>query len=106
MLSLPEYVKIPLIMKGTVKPRRGPFYTYIVRCRDGTYYTGYTNDLERRVGEHNGKVRGARYTRGKGPVRVVWYKEYKFLKKAMQKEIEIKRLRRNQKEELIYGKRR
>ncbi|MFH1504169.1 MAG: hypothetical protein ABIH08_02100 [Candidatus Omnitrophota bacterium] len=40
------------------------------------------------------------------PVRVVWYKEYKFLKKAMRKEIEIKRLRRDQKEELINGKRR
>ncbi|NOX97575.1 MAG: GIY-YIG nuclease family protein [Nitrospirae bacterium] len=80
---------------------KGVFYTYIVECQDGTYYTGYTNDLEKRLGEHNGSKRGARYTRGKRPVRLVWKKEYKYFKKAILEEIRIKKLTRKQKEELV-----
>lgn len=79
------------------------FFVYIVQCHDGTYYTGYTSNLEKRIKEHNGGRRGALYTRYKRPVEVVWVKEYKYLKLAMQEERKIKSLRRYQKEELING---
>jgi putative endonuclease len=90
-------------MKKKIK-RKDNYYVYIVECKDGTYYTGCTNDLGKRLHEHNGRSRGAKYTRGKGPVKVVWVKEYKYLKRAIQEECRIKKLRRYQKEELIYGK--
>ncbi|MBU1122044.1 MAG: GIY-YIG nuclease family protein [Candidatus Omnitrophica bacterium] len=84
--------------------RRGRFFVYVVECKNGTYYTGYTNDLDRRIVEHNDTKRGAKYLRGKGPVELVWCKEYKYFKKAVQKEREIKKLRRYQKEALINEK--
>ena len=53
----------------------GKFYVYMVQCADGTYYTGYTNNLEKRIKEHNNNCgRGAKYLRGKGPVRFVYAK--------------------------------
>jgi len=79
-------------------------YTYIVECADGTYYTGYTNDLDNRVKAHN-DGKGAKYTRGKGPVRVVWSKKYRCLTYAMRDEYRIKQLDRRQKELLIRGMR-
>ena len=81
--------------------RKGKFYVYIVECKDKTYYTGYTNDLERRVEEHNNGSRGARYTRLKRPVELVYKKEYRYYKLAAQEERRIKSLRRCQKEKLI-----
>ncbi|MCP4653725.1 MAG: GIY-YIG nuclease family protein [Candidatus Omnitrophica bacterium] len=54
------------------------FYVYILECSDGSYYTGYTNDLEKRVKEHNCGERGAKYTRGKRPIKVVWSKGYRY----------------------------
>ncbi len=77
------------------------FYVYIVECKGGTYYTGYTSDLEKRLEEHNAGKRGARYTRHRRPVRLVWSKGYKYLKLAMREERRIKSLRRWQKEEMI-----
>jgi len=93
-------------MKRTVKRSGVTFYTYIARCRDGTYYTGYTNDLERRLEEHN-DGRGAKYLRGKTPIKIVYTKEYKYYKNALNAERRIKKLRREQKEEMvrIYEKR-
>ena len=85
--------------------RKSKFYVYIVECQDGTYYTGYTNDLERRIKEHNGGCKGAKYLRGKQPVRVVWQKEYKYLCYAMRAEYRIKQLNRRQKELLVGGMR-
>jgi len=85
--------------------RKGTFYTYVVECQDGTYYTGYTNDLEKRLGEHNESKRGARYTRGKRPVRLVWKKEYRYFKYAMSAEHKIKKLKRDQKKLLVGGMR-
>jgi putative endonuclease len=83
--------------------RLGRFYTYIVQCADETYYTGYTPDLEKRIKLHNcGK--GAKYTRDRRPVRLVWSREYKYFKKAFLEEKRIKRLTRLQKEVLINGK--
>jgi putative endonuclease len=84
--------------------RSGKFYVYIVECRDGTYYTGYTNELEKRIKEHNnGKARGAKYTRDRRPVKLIWSKEYKYFKPAFLEEKRIKSLTRIQKEKLVNG---
>lgn len=75
-------------------------YTYIVRCRDNTLYTGWTTDLDKRVKAHNlGK--GAKYTRSRGPVVLVYYEKYRTKEEAMRREWEIKRLSRKEKEKLI-----
>ena len=81
--------------------RKGRFFVYILECLNGTYYTGYTSDLENRVTEHNGNKRGAKYLRGKKPFKVVYVKEYKYFKRAVKKELEIKKLTRGRKKELI-----
>ncbi len=80
--------------------RKGKFYVYILKCKDDTYYTGYTNDLPNRVKLHN-QGKGAKYTRDRRPVKLAWSKEYKYFKKAFLEELEIKKLTRKQKEKLI-----
>ena len=75
-------------------------YTYMLRCKDGTYYTGYTNDLEKRIKAHN-EGKGAKYTKGRGPVELVYYEAYEEKALAMRREWEIKQLSRNAKEDLI-----
>ena len=75
-------------------------YTYMLRCKDGTYYTGYTNDLEKRIKAHN-EGKGAKYTKGRGPVEMVYYEAYDEKALAMRREWEIKQLSRNAKEDLI-----
>lgn len=77
-------------------------YTYILECADGTYYTGWTNHLEKRVRDHNEK-KGAKYTRGRTPVKLVYYEEFETKKEALKREAAIKRLSRAQKEALIAG---
>ncbi len=80
--------------------RQGKFYVYIVRCADGTYYTGYTPHVRKRVALHN-KGRGARYTRDRRPVTLVWHKRYRYFKNAFLEEKRIKGLSRREKEVLI-----
>ncbi|HTY44418.1 MAG TPA: GIY-YIG nuclease family protein [Patescibacteria group bacterium] len=80
--------------------RKGRFYVYMVRCADGTYYTGYTPDIERRILLHN-EGRGARYTRDRRPVVLAWCKEYAYFKHAFLEEKRIKKLTRPQKEKLM-----
>ncbi len=75
-------------------------YCYIVECADGTYYTGWTVDPEKRVAMHN-KGRGARYTRTRGPVKLVYVEEVPDRKMAMKRELAIKRLTRDAKGKLI-----
>jgi putative endonuclease len=77
-----------------------PYYCYIVECADGTYYTGWTVDPERRVAVHN-KGRGARYTRTRCPVKLVHVEELPDRKSAMKREIEIKKMGREGKSKLI-----
>lgn len=84
--------------------RIGKFYVYILKCKDKTYYTGFTNDLEKRISLHN-KGRGAKYTRDRRPVRVVWSKKYRQFKRAFLMEKRIKKLTRPQKESLMAGRR-
>jgi len=81
--------------------REGQYWVYMVECRDGSYYTGYTNNVEKRIAEHNGTSRGAKYLMGKGPVTLVYAKEYKYYKNAVKREREIKTLTRAEKQDLI-----
>jgi putative endonuclease len=80
--------------------RHGKFYVYILECCDGTYYTGYTPAIKKRVALHN-KGRGAKYTRDRRPVKLVWHKKYKYFKLAFLEEKRIKRLTRKQKEKIV-----
>ncbi|MBP2666429.1 MAG: hypothetical protein H6Q76_1409 [Firmicutes bacterium] len=73
---------------------------YMVECADGTYYTGWTNDLENRLAAHNAGT-GARYTRGRGPVRLVYKEECEDKQSAQRREWAIKKLTRAQKEQLV-----
>ena len=75
-------------------------YCYIVECADGTYYTGWAVDPEKRVAMHN-KGRGARYTRTRCPVKLVYVEELPDRASAMKREIAIKRLNRVGKGKLI-----
>ena len=75
-------------------------FVYIIECSDGTYYTGYTTDVKRRIIEHNSGD-GAKYTRGKTPVELLYQEKFSSRSEAMQREYEIKQLNRNQKEKLI-----
>jgi putative endonuclease len=83
--------------------RSGRFYVYIVECADETYYTGYTSGLKKRVKLHNAG-RGAKYTRARRPVKLIWFKRYKHFKRAFLEEIRIKTLTRKQKEMLVGEK--
>ena len=79
------------------------WYVYIVRCRDGTLYTGSTCDVDRRVAVHN-SGKGAKYTRSRLPVSPVYREVCPDKSAALRREIAIKRLTRLQKEALILGK--
>ena len=78
---------------------------YIVECRDHTFYTGYTPNLKNRIKLHN-EGKGAKYTRDRKPVKLVWSKKYKYFKLAFLQEKRIKRLTREKKEVLINESRR
>lgn len=75
-------------------------YTYILRCKDTSLYTGWTNDLEKRLLAHNSQV-GAKYTKGRTPVELVYVEKFKTKSEAMIREAEIKRLSRKMKLDLI-----
>jgi putative endonuclease len=75
-------------------------YVYMVECGDGTYYTGWTYDVNARVAAHNAG-RGARYTRGRGPVRLVYRESCPDKSAAQRREWEIKQMNRVQKERLV-----
>lgn len=75
-------------------------YTYILKCADGTLYTGWTNDLRARVNAHN-EGKGAKYTRSRRPVKLVYYETFSTKEEAMSREWHIKRLTREEKEHLI-----
>ena len=75
-------------------------YVYIVECSDGTFYTGWTNNLEKRIAMHSNGL-GAKYTKGRGPVKLMHYEEFEDKKDAMKREYEIKQLTRKAKIMLI-----
>ncbi|MDO5136374.1 MAG: GIY-YIG nuclease family protein [Eubacteriales bacterium] len=76
-------------------------YTYMVQCADKTLYTGWTNCLEKRLRAHNGGKGGARYTRTKRPVKLVYYEGYRTKEEAMRREYAIKQLTRKEKLSLM-----
>lgn len=86
-------------MKKPVK-KQNSFFVYILKCTDNTLYTGYTIDLEHRLRLHNAG-QGAKYLRGRKPVKLVYAKRHRFLKTALQEEWKIKQLTRQDKKKLI-----
>jgi putative endonuclease len=77
------------------------YHVYILLCADGTYYTGITTDIIRRVQEHNGSRKGAKYTCLRRPVRMAYLEESSDRSTAMKRERSIKRLSRRRKELLV-----
>ncbi|MFZ2299849.1 MAG: GIY-YIG nuclease family protein [Candidatus Moraniibacteriota bacterium] len=77
------------------------YYLYILTCADGTLYTGITVDLQRRIAEHNSSTFGAKYTRGRRPVRLVFAQSFRNRSLASREESRIKKLSRSQKLDLI-----
>ena len=71
-------------------------YTYILRCRDGSLYTGWTNNLEKRLNCHNAG-KGAKYTKARLPVELAYFETFQTKKEAMQREWEIKKMTRKEK---------
>ena len=78
-------------------------YTYILRCKDDSLYTGWTNNLEKRIQNHNAG-KGAKYTKTRRPVKLVYYEEHETKNEAMSREYAIKQLTRKEKENLIKEK--
>lgn len=77
-------------------------FVYMLRCKDGSLYTGWTNDLEHRLAMHN-SGRGAKYTRGRGPLELVYSEELPDKEAALRRECAIKKLRREQKLALLQS---
>ena len=78
-------------------------YTYVVKCSDGTFYTGWTNNLEKRIACHNAG-KGAKYTKTRRPVALVNYETFETKEDAMRREYAIKQMSRTEKEKLVYKK--
>lgn len=77
-------------------------YVYIVECSDGTLYTGWTNNLEKRVKDHN-EGKGAKYTKARRPVTLVYYEEFESKEEAMKREYAIKQMSRSEKLKLTLS---
>lgn len=78
-------------------------YTYILKCDDGSFYTGWTNNLEKRIKDHN-EGKGAKYTKSRRPVTLAYYETFATKEEAMRREYAIKQLSRKQKESLMEAK--
>ncbi len=78
-------------------------YAYILRCSDGTLYSGWTNNLEKRLAAHN-SGKGAKYTKTRLPVELVYFEEFESKNEAMSREAHLKQLSREQKLKLINEK--
>jgi len=75
-------------------------FVYILQCSDGTYYTGYAVDVEKRLQQHQAGI-ACKYTRGRCPVGLVYQEEFESKSQAMSREAQIKKMTRNEKEKLI-----
>ena len=75
-------------------------YTYILKCRDNSLYTGWTNDIDKRLKAHN-DGKGAKYTTSRRPVELIYYEKYETKEEAMKREYAIKHMTRRAKEELL-----
>ena len=74
-------------------------FVYMIRCRDGTYYIGYTTDLSRRMAQHN-SGEGAKYTRGRAPVELLYWEEHEDSGSALRREYDLKKMKRDKKARL------
>ena len=77
------------------------WYLYVLQCADNTYYTGTTTDTKRRLEEHNSSSRGAKYTKARRPVKLIYFSEHEDRSSAQKSEYRFKQLTRKQKEEII-----
>jgi putative endonuclease len=84
---------------GTSKTRSGSYLVYILLCDDGSYYTGYTSNMESRLERHK-KGSGARYTKMRRPKRIVYLQSFRTRRAAMRRERQIKTLDHDEKREL------
>ena len=91
--------------KSNAGDSRGEFlnYTYMLKCSDGTLYTGWTNDLEKRVEAHN-SGKGAKYTKSRLPVKLVYSETFATKEEAMSREYAIKHMKRKEKLQLIENR--
>lgn len=78
-------------------------YTYVLQCKDGTLYTGWTNNLEKRLKDHN-EGKGAKYTKSRRPVMLAYHEVFETKKEAMRREYAIKHMSRKEKEKMINQK--
>ena len=88
-------------MVGLVQQQNN--HVYIVRCSDQTLYTGWTNHLEKRIEAHNAG-KGAKYTKARRPVELVYFETFQHKRDALKREYQIKQLKRFEKEKLILSK--
>ncbi len=80
------------------------YFTYILKCSDTTYYTGVTNDLEKRIKAHNGVLRnGAKYTKTRRPVKLMYYEQFETKSDALKKEYILRHRTHQEKEVLVKG---
>jgi len=86
---------------GAIKDAMKIWYLYVVRCSDDTLYTGITTDLARRLNEHNASKRGAKYTKTRRPINLIYYELYQSRSNAQKAECKFKKLTREQKEKKI-----
>ena len=77
-------------------------YVYILRCKDNSLYTGWTTNIERRLKEHN-SGKGAKYTKGRRPCKLVYYELLPDKSSALKREYEIKQLKKTEKEKLVLS---
>ncbi len=80
------------------------YTVYILECADGTYYTGITTDITRRLEEHNHSPKGAKYTRARRPVNLRYHEEHPDKSQALKREMAIKRMKRSGKAALVHMK--
>jgi len=80
------------------------WFLYVVQCSDDTLYTGVTTDLSRRMHEHNTTARGAKYTKARRPVKLIYWVGHENRSTAQKAECQFKKLTRVQKEEIIKGR--
>ena len=87
-------------MSKEEKDKKEKNYTYMLRCGDGSLYTGWTNDLEKRVETHS-TGKGGKYTRSRLPVELVYYEVFHTKEEAMKREAAIKKMGKSEKEKLV-----
>lgn len=93
-------MQMPVVVAAEARDKDGTWILYILRCEDGSFYTGITNDLERRLNQHR-DGRASRYTRSRRPVKIVYSESCKSRSHALKRESAVKLLSRKEKETLI-----